>query len=456
MQTDIVILGAGLTGLCTAFNLQKKKLNFIVLEKENRVGGVIRTQEQGGFVYEGGPNSGVYGNTEVVKLFDELEGKCELQIANEAVKKRYILKGGQWNAIPSGPLSAITTPLFTLADKFRLLCEPFRKRGENPHETLSELVVRRMGKSFLDFVIDPFILGVYAGDPSRLVPKYALPKLYDLEQKYGSFIGGAIKKGKEPKTELEKRVTREVFSVVGGLQKLTDAISDEIGAEKVKLAAQNIEVSTEEGGFLVRYETGGIVQEIHAKQVITTTGAYALPKLLPFADQTTMKAIASLHHTRVVELQIGYSNWDGFPLDGFGGLIPFKEKRDILGVMFMSSLVDGRAPKKGALFAVFVGGVRRQDMYEKSDQEVEEIALREFSELMQTSQKPDMVQLQRYEHAIPQYYADSGERFAACDTLQQQHPGLWIGGNLRDGIGMADRIQQAAKLADLAFDFVRK
>ena len=202
-----------------------------------------------------------------------------------------------------------------------------------------------------------------------------------------------------------------------------------------------------EKGFLVQYTHGGEEISVHATQVITTTGAFTLPSLLPFVDQDDMDKISSLHHTRVVELQIGYDNWDGFPLDGFGGLIPFKENRDILGVMFMSAIVNGRAPEKGALFAVFVGGVRRQDMYEKSDDEVKEIALREFSDLMQTKQTPTMVKLHRYEKGIPQYYADSGERFETCQKLDKQYPGLYIAGNLRDGIGMADRIQQATTIA---------
>ena len=68
---------------------------------------------------------------------------------------------------------------------------------------MASLVKRRLGKSFLDYAIDPFILGIYAGDPAYIVPKYALPKLYNLEQNYGSFVGGAIKKSREPKTENE-------------------------------------------------------------------------------------------------------------------------------------------------------------------------------------------------------------------------------------------------------------
>ncbi|MEN9444613.1 MAG: hypothetical protein RIS47_1503 [Bacteroidota bacterium] len=448
MTTRVVIIGAGLTGLSTAYKLKQAGVSFCVLESSERVGGVIQTQSQDGFVVEGGPNSGVIGNTEVIKLFDQLGNACTLEEAKDAVKKRYILKNGKWHALPMGIWSAITTPLFSLYDKFRILGEPFRRPGTDPHESLAALVQRRMGKSFLNYAIDPFILGVYAGDPALLVPKYALPKLYNLEQTYGSFIGGTIKKGREPKTEIEKRVSRKVFSVKGGLQSLTDTLYEKAGNENFVLSAKDVSVKPLEKGFEISYKHNGVGHKLQCEQVITTTGAFTLAAILPFVANETMQKITNLHHTRVVELQLGFRKWNGIPLDGFGGLIPFRENRQILGVMYMSSLIDNRAPEGGALCAVFVGGVRRQDLYELPDKELLEIALREFDTLMQTNgQKPDFVAFNRYEKAIPQYYANSGARFEACDTIEAQYPGLYIGGNLRDGIGMADRIQQAANLA---------
>ena len=115
----------------------------------------------------------------------------------------------------------------------------------------------------------------------------------------------------------------------------------------------------------------------------------------------------------------------------------------------MSSLFSGRAPEGGALFSIFMGGVRRPDIYQLSEEAVLKVLQREFCDLMQLDEfKPDLLKIVRHEHAIPQYEADSGERFAAVSHLEQQFPGLIIGGNLRDGIGMADRILQARQLAE--------
>jgi protoporphyrinogen/coproporphyrinogen III oxidase len=228
-----------------------------VVEKESRPGGVIQTVSENGFTYELGPNTGVIGSSEIAELFEELNGLCELETANENAQKRYILKNGKWEQLPSGVMAGIKTPLFTWKDKFRLLGEPFRGKGKDPHETLSALVKRRMGQSFLDYAVDPFIIGVYAGDPEILVPKYALPKLYNLEQDYGSFIGGAVKKQFQKKTEAEKKITRKVFSARGGLSNLVNALYENAGKENFSFHAGNLQVVPEKEGYKVSWQAMG-------------------------------------------------------------------------------------------------------------------------------------------------------------------------------------------------------
>jgi oxygen-dependent protoporphyrinogen oxidase len=146
---------------------------------------------------------------------------------------------------------------------------------------------------------------------------------------------------------------------------------------------------------------------------------------------------------------LGFNKWEGIELKAFGGLIPFKENRDILGALFMSSLFTDRAPKNGVLFSIFMGGVRRPEIYQLPDNEIESILKREVCELFHLKEyKPDLLKIIRHEWAIPQYEADSGERFRAIEEVEKQYPGFIIGGNLRNGIGMADRILQAKMLSE--------
>ena len=284
-QTDILIIGAGLTGLTTGFWLTRAGKDIHILEKEDRVGGQIHTFREKDFVYESGPNTGVVSYPEVAELFEALSPACALETAREESKRRLIWKGNRFRALPSGLFSAVTTPLFTLGDKFRILGEPFRAKGNNPDESVGELAARRLGKSFLHYAVDPFLSGVYAGDPMKLVTRYALPKLYNLEQQYGSFIRGTIAKAKQPKTDRDRLASKKVFSAAGGLDKLTGAMAEAIGPARITLSAADVTVRPCADKWMATYSTADGEQTIIAERIITTTGAYTLPERKDGADQ---------------------------------------------------------------------------------------------------------------------------------------------------------------------------
>lgn len=447
---DAIILGAGLTGLTTAYYLHKAGKNILVLDIKPEVGGVIQTAQKNGFLFEKGPNTGVLGTPEIAELIEDLYPECEIEVGNDNVKKRFILCNKKWEPLPTGLKAAVSTPLFSLKDKFRILAEPFRKKGTNPNETLAELVKRRMGQSFLDYAIDPFILGVYAGDPSYLVPKYALPKLYNLEQTYGSFIKGSFKKKFEPKTERDKKATKKIFAIKGGLSNLTNAIYNKLTIEKFIMGAADIQVNTTNNGYKVSLKNSNNKDiKLFAVNVISTIPAYNLDTTFSFIDNDLLAKLQNVFYAPVVEIAIGFNKWEGVSLNGFGGLIPHKEQRDILGVMYMSSLFSGRAPEGGALISVFMGGARRQELTKLNDDEIKKIVEKEFLELMGLNQfNPDLFEISRHNNAIPQYGKESKDRFEAAKLLQEKNPGLIISGNFHEGIGMADRVKQGKLIAN--------
>lgn len=445
---DVVIVGAGLTGLTMGFYLKKAGVNFVIVDKSAKTGGVIQTIREKGFVYETGPNTGVISNPEMAELFEDLAGRCELEVADPSAKRRLIWKNSQWNALPSGLWSAITTPLFTWGDKFRILGEPWRAKGTDPNEKLSDLVKRRLGKSFLDYAIDPFISGIYAGNPNELVPKYALPKLWNLEQEYGSFIRGAMKKAKLPKTDRDKKATKEVFSAKGGLGNLVRALTDAIGEEHFLLSAETM-VKPSGNGFQLQVTTPEQMIQFEAKHLVTTCGGYALEDLLPFLNEEEIAPFNNLRYAAVTQVLLGFNKWKGMSLKAFGGLVPGRENKNILGVLFTSSFFESRAPQGGALLSVFMGGTKRPDIAKMDNSEVESLINKELPRMMSDrSFSPDMVRIHRYPKAIPQYTESSGYRFEMIEKLQQKYPGLVLAGNIRDGIGMADRVKQGRSIAE--------
>ena len=443
-QHEIVVIGAGLTGLSTAFHLHRQGRDVVILEKADRVGGQIHTYHENGFTFESGPNTGVVSFPEVAELFQMLEGSCQLEIARESSKRRLIWKGDRFHELPCSPVSAITTPLFRLSDKFRILGEPWRKKGTDPDEPVGALAARRLGKSFYEYAVDPFVSGVYAGDPMKLTTRYALPKLYNLEANYGSFIRGAIAKAKEPKTDRDRLATKKVFSAVGGLQRLVEALSKDL---RIITGANNLKVMpTADGQWSCTYNG---TEEIVCRKVVTTVGAYALPALLPFIPEAQMQKMSNLFYAPIIQVILGVKNARGLDFPAFGGLVPSKEQKRVLGILFPSSCFEQRCPDGGALYSYFIGGARHTDYLQKSDDEIREITLEAFHSMLKypADMQPDLLRIFRHEHAIPQYWSDSGERFATIEALQQQYPGLILAGNMRDGIGMGNRIHQGATIA---------
>lgn len=446
---DILIVGAGLTGLTAGFYITKQGKSIAIVEKQNRVGGQIQTFQEDGFIFEKGPNTGVVSYPEVAELFQDLAPLCSLETAREESKRRLIWKGNRFHEIPSSLLGGVTTPLFSFFDKFRLLGEPFRKKGNNPNESVAQLTRRRMGKSFLDYAVDPFLSGVYAGNPEKLITRYALPKLYNLEQEYGGFIKGAMAKAKIPKSDRDKLATKKVFSATNGLEQLPKAMAKRIGLENIFTGADKLRITPGSNGWDISFTTKGEELKLQAKQVITTTGAYALQELLPFIDSHLMDTITCLEYAPVVQISVGVRDTKGLSFNAFGGLVPSKENREVLGILYPSACFEGRAPKGGALFSFFIGGVKHRELTTLSDEELEALVIRNFHSMLKfpTDIKPDMIKIFRHNKAIPQYELSSGDRFEAIRLIENKYPTLTLAGNIIGGIGMSDRIRQGVELA---------
>lgn len=451
-ETDtILVVGAGLTGLTTAFQLIKQGRRVIVIDRSNTVGGQIKTHREDGFIAESGPNTGVISYPEVAELFEELAPDCYIEIASEAAKCRLIWKGNNFHPIPSNLISAIETPLFSWIDKLRILIEPFRKKGNNPNESVADLVRRRLGKSFLNYAVDPFLAGVYAGNPETLITRHALPKLYKLEQTHGSFIMGAFAKLKEKRTIRDKKATKKVFSAVNGLDKLTSNLANRVGSQNIVLNATNLHITPNKSGWTATYmDVNQQEQIIQCHTIVSTVGAYSLPELLPFLDESQLNPITQLVYAAVIQVSVGFKSIDPIKLKAFGGLVPSIEKKPVLGILFPSSCFHSRSPVGGALFSFFLAGKRNPELFDATDKEIEQIVLNELNLMLHlpASLKPSFFRIFRHNYAIPQYELSSNDRLQAIEDIQTKYENLYLAGNIRDGIGLADRIKQACDIAN--------
>ncbi|OYY53414.1 MAG: protoporphyrinogen oxidase, partial [Halothiobacillus sp. 28-55-5] len=189
-RVDTLIIGAGLTGLSAGYHLTKHGEQVIILEAATRVGGAVGSVIEAGWLRELGPNS-LMQTEALAQLLSELDLSAETIEANPIAKKRFVAKNGHPVALPANPLELLSSPLFSLGDLFHLAREPWIKPAKT-EESIAQFVRRRLGQGFLDWAVDPFVSGVYAGDPNRLSARAAIPKIYAMEQENGSLIRAGI------------------------------------------------------------------------------------------------------------------------------------------------------------------------------------------------------------------------------------------------------------------------
>ncbi len=422
LQTpSAVVIGGGIAGLTAGWSLSQAGWDVRVLESGNRVGGAMQTEREGGYLIEHGPNTALESDPRITQLISSLGLQEEKRIPEQASKKRFILKQGLPQPLPMSPQAFFGSGFFSWKAKLSLFGEPFRPAGNPDHEeSLSEFVLRRLGREFLDYAINPFVAGVYAGAPEKLGVQQAFPKLHELEQRYGSLIRGQILGARERKKE--GRVSKQrapMFSFRQGLGTLPERFQELLG-DSILLRTRALGIRKDSGHWLIDAEQEGQRVNFHADHVIYAGTSLAFPR-----------------------------NRVEHPLDGFGLLVPEAEKRKILGALFISTLFPERCPGDQVLLTVFIGGTRQPEHASLPKQELQELVLKELKSMLGTNAEPVHVFHRFWEKAIPQYEVGYGKIRSKLDALETSHPGLHFTGNYRGGISVADTILHALKLTDL-------
>ncbi|MEK8023484.1 MAG: protoporphyrinogen oxidase [Candidatus Hydrogenedentota bacterium] len=434
----IAVLGGGITGLAAAHYLHKMNLESVVLESSSRPGGVIDTSIEDGFLAEAGPNSLMAATPRVRELVRDagLENS-EFIEAHDAAKKRYIVRNHKLLALPASPGALLTSPVLSLAAKMRVLAEPFMPRG-NPDETIADFVRRRIGEEPLAYLVDPFISGIYAGDPERLSMRHAFPGVHGMERDYGSIFMGMIRKVKEPKTR-----SRGIVSFRSGMKALPEHLAARLGPDfhpSCRVAA----VESGAGGWKVHGQSGGGPFVLEASGVICCLPSHALGSCefrLP-GRSNDVAMLAEIPYAPVRTVTLGFRRNDiEHPLDGFGYLIPSSEKLNHLGTLFTSSLFPGRAPDGCVTLASFIGGSRRPDMGRDRLDAVLPILMAELKELLGVKSEPVYLKSFQFDRAIPQMETGHGSFISACAAIEEANPRLLFAGTWRDGISLPNAIE---------------
>src|SRR5579872_5664060 len=340
-MTPVAIVGGGITGLTAAFYLRRQNIPVTLYESSPRTGGMIRTMRRDGFLVEHGPNTILESAPEVAALVSDLELKswCMYPVAER--KARYLVRDGRTLRLPQSALAAARTPLLSLRAKLGVLGEPFVPRGILEDEPLSAFVTRRLGSELLDYLIDPFVGGVYAGDPNSLSVTHAFPKLHQLEQIYGSLIKGALLGARaRRKRGGVSKVSAPMLTFDAGLGVLVETLQARLGAA-VHLDSVVTGVRQDEPEWTI--ETSAGASQKHSA-VLLCAPAYCVAGItIDGGTRQDLAALREIYYPPVARVAVGFRRDQiAHALDGFGVLIPRKERMNTLGILFSSSLFPNR------------------------------------------------------------------------------------------------------------------
>lgn len=439
-MNKIGIIGGGISGLVAAFLLKKRGFEVALYDESERVGGNIQSVKTDGFLIEQGPNS-LLKSPRLVDLIHELKLENEILAANITNKKRYVLRDGKLKSLPMTIAKMATDDYFSLKAKIRLLKEPFVRTKSPEDESVAEFFKRRLGREIVERAADPFIAGIYAGNPGNLSIRAAFPRLYELEKQYGSLLIGSLRS----KTEQADKDFPRTFSFRNGIQTLTDQLAESLG-ESIKT---NVRVERIAGLTDGKWRVITDSDENIFDSLIISAPAEAAAKLIADLNGNLGEKLGKIYYPPIAMIYFGVKTETlAQKLDGFGFLIPSAQRRKILGTIWNSAVFENRAPLGYDLLTTFIGGARNPKLFEKSDEELFKISMQELRDILGLREKPVFAHIKRWRKAIPQYEIGYEKIENAIAEFERKNAGIYFCSNFYKGISVGDCVKNAYALAE--------
>lgn len=458
----LVVVGGGISGLAAALHARDAArrlgldLAVTVLEAAGRPGGRMWSDREEGFVVEHGPNGFLDSKPDALELADRLNASDLLLRASPLASKRFICRRGRLRRLPESPPAFLASRLLSFRGKVRVLREPFAPPPPDGDETLAAFARRRLGSEALDFLIDPMVSGVFAGDPERLSLRAAFPRIAELERDYGGLFKALWRLGRERRRARGSGPAGPggtLTSFRGGVRTLVETLAAALGDAMV-LGAPVRRVERTASGY--RVLAGTPERDIPASAVVLACPAYEAARMCGDLAPSLAGELDAIPYAPVTVVATAYARADvPHPLDGFGFLVPGREGRPILGTLWDSSVFGDRAPEGHVLLRTMVGGARRPDLAGMPDRDLLDAVRMQLRDFLGVRAEPTRVWIHRHDRGIPQYEVGHGDRLARMDAALRGLPGLFLCHNAYRGIALNDCAREARATAGAVVRFLK-
>ena len=491
----VVIIGAGITGLAGAHRILERardcgqQLDLKLLEASDRVGGIVQTRERDGFLLECGPDSFISEKPAALELVKRLGLGSHLIETNEQHRRSFVLRQGRLLPVPEGfHLLApsrlwpfLKSDIFSWAGKARmaldLLLPRRQQNGSETDESLAQFVRRRLGNEALERMAQPMVGGIYTADPEQLSLRATMPRFLEMEHEHRSLIRALRRQGRSPR--VSKGSDRGVSPTVNegsgtsgaryslflsfgrGMQVVTDKLTERISASdgsgqisvllNTTVESITLEPSQGDNSSKWKLKTGGN-ETFLADAVCLALPAYVSARLLNEIDPQLSAELNGISYASSATINLAYKREDiPHPLDGFGFVVPFIEKRSLMACTFSSVKFAGRAPQGHALLRAFVGGALQPELFELSETELLARVRDDLRQLLGIERAPLFAEVSKWERSMPQYHVGHLERVNRIEQRVASLPGLILAGNAYSGLGIPDCIRSGEAAADKIF-----
>ena len=434
----IAIIGGGITGLSAALRLHEAGVPFLLLEAESRLGGKILTERVGGFIVEGGPDCFLASKPDGVALAHHLDLDSRLCSTDPAHRGTYVRRNGQLHRLPEGLTGLVPTrvgPLLstgtlTRLGRLRASLEPFIRAGApNDDETIARFARRRFGREAYDWLIEPLLSGIYAGDGEQLSLDATFPLLAELERREGSVLRAMARR---------RSGSAGFVTLVRGMAEMVEALARRLPGEQLRLGSAVVALESRGSAFQVELAHGPAVA---ADRVILAIPAPVAARLADHFDRGLGDELRGIPFVSTATVSLGYASGSlRQPLSGYGFLSPRAAGGAIVAGTWTSNKFPGRAPTGATLVRFFIGRTGAERTLEQPDDVLIHLARSEMSRIAGVSATPALARVFRWPQSMPQYVVGHRARLDRIARLVARHPGLSLAGASYSGVGIPDCI----------------
>jgi protoporphyrinogen/coproporphyrinogen III oxidase len=452
VTVDAAIVGGGIAGLAAAYELSRLGRSFMLLEAAPRAGGVILSEQIDGFTIDGGPDALLIQKPEAIRLCEEL-GLGDRLVATKPPRLAYIQRGGRLHPLPAASVLGIPTrigpfvrtSLFSWPGKLRMGAEIFvPPRRDDGDESIGAFMTRRFGREATEYLAEPLLAGIHAGDVDRLSLRSLFPRFGETERKHGSLLRAFRRARPGPASEGAFK------SLPGGLSELVCALTAAIGPRQMRLNARVTAIDIG-GPFTVRTSS----ELITSRALVIAAPAFAAADLLRDNDPDLAGLCAEIRYSSVATVALAFDRGDiDHPLNGSGFVVPRKEGTGILAASWLSSKWPHRAPEGRALLRTFIGGAREPQMFERDDRELVALSMSALGPLLGIRRNPMFTRIYRWPRANAQHEVGHHARLGAIEGALGRHPGLFLTGSGFRGVGIPDCVADARATARRVDEFL--